>query len=607
MESFGKLARRAGRAKSFFRPRLELLEDRTVPTLAYGLTTNGFLLQFDTAAPTNVLHSSQITGLATGETIVDIDFRPATGQLIGVAVANLSAAANDSTGVLYQLDPLSGVASKLGTGLFSTTLTDDANWGIDFDPASGKIRLVNNADDNLRVDPGTYALNTDTNLTAGVTSIAYDQNFTGTPTTTLFGINPTTNKLVRIGDVNGTPNSANNGVLTNIGAGLGVTTANGDIGFDIKVNFKDGTSSAFAALTDNGDGFTKLYKIDLTTGVATQVGVDSAHSLIGNGASVVTGLALVPDSFQVFGAEKNSTPTVKVLLNGTQEFFFNAYPTSYRGGVRVTTGDVNRDGVPDIIVGTGSAGGNYVKVFNGASAGLTPTLIHQFNALNPLTYKGGVYVASGDFNADGFDDIVVGAGPGPTALVNVFDGQDAAAQTTTVLKSLVPFNVGFHGGVRVAVGDVNGDGTPDIIAGSGAGAAGRVQAFNFANLAVLQDFFPFGTAFTGGLFVAAGDIDGDGIAEILVGAGAQPVLKTFSTVGGITETHNLLVYDATFKGGLRVATVDANGDGKLDILTGAGPTGKRKARLLDGVSLTEINSFYPFTLSYTAGFYVAGG
>src|SRR5439155_11070370 len=127
----------------------------------------------------------------------------------------------------------------------------NAHYGFNFDPVTGGLRIVNDADQNIRVNPNTGLLTSlDTNLafTAGdpnagdnpqVVGLAYDQNFSGTPTTTVFGIEVGNNVLVRLGGVNGAPppvnSSPNAGELTTIGA-LGVTTAGSIVGFDTEIN-----------------------------------------------------------------------------------------------------------------------------------------------------------------------------------------------------------------------------------------------------------------------------------------------------------------------------------------------------------------------------------
>src|SRR6266487_4736719 len=191
--------------------------------------------------------------------------------------------------------------------------------------------------------------------------------------------------------------------------------------------------------------------------------------------------------------------------NGFETASFFAYP-GFTGGVRVGAGDVNGDGAADIITGTGpgATGGN-VKVFDG----LTGTLIRSFFAFPG--FSGGVFVAGGDVNRDGSADIIVGPDAG-SSQVKVFDGI-----TTAEIASFFAYP-GFTGGVRVGAGDINGDGVADIITGTGPGATGgNVKVFDGVTGALIRNFLAFDPSFTGGVFVAGGDVNGDGSADIIVG------------------------------------------------------------------------------------------
>src|SRR5207244_5549205 len=107
----------------------------------------------------------------------------------------------------------------------------------------------------------------------------------------------------------------------------------------------------------------------------------------------------------------------------------------------------------------------------------------------------------------------------------------------TVLRSFFAYDAGFSGGVSVAAGDVNGDGRADIITGAGAGGAPHVKAFSGLDGSVLRSFFAYDAGFSGGVYVAAGDVNGDGRTDIVTGAGAggMPHVKAFSGTNGRSE------------------------------------------------------------------------
>src|SRR4051794_24800325 len=122
--------------------------------------------------------------------------------------------------------------------------------------------------------------------------------------------------------------------------------------------------------------------------------------------------------------------------------------------------------------GAGPGGGPHVIVRNAADQ-----IVAQFMAFDS-SFHGGVQVATGDVNNDGTADVVVGAGPGMEPRVRVLSGAALLAGQFVDLKSFDAFQSDFAGGVFVAAGDVNGDGFADIITGAGAGGTPHVRVFS---------------------------------------------------------------------------------------------------------------------------------
>jgi fibronectin-binding autotransporter adhesin len=212
--------------------------------------------------------------------------------------------------------------------------------------------------------------------------------------------------------------------------------------------------------------------------------------------------------------------------------------------------------------------------------------------------QGGVFVAVGDVNNDGQDDVITGLTQG-SAHVKAF------SQNGTLLRSFDAFP-GYTGGVRVASGDVNGDGYADIIVGTASGAA-HVKIFSGYDGSLLRSFLAYSAGIAGGVFVAAGDVDGDGAAEIVTGAGAGagPHIKIFNG-NTLNVEASFFAYEATFTGGVSVATTDQDGDGRADIIAGAGPGAQPHVKVFDGETLGLLASFLAYDRTYTGGVHVAG-
>ncbi len=288
-------------------------------------------------------------------------------------------------------------------------------------------------------------------------------------------------------------------------------------------------------------------------------------------------------------------PLVRIIrADGTNSSFL-AYNPSFTGGVRVALGDVDGDGILDIITGAGPGGGPHVRVFSGKDF----SEIWSFFAYDP-SFTGGVSVAAGDVDGDGRADIITGAGPGGGPHVRVFSGANLSE-----IWSFFAYTPAFTGGVSVAAGDVDGDGRADIITGAGPGGGPHVRVFSGASLLEIWSFYAYSPFFTGGVSVAAGDVNGDGRDDIITGAGpgGGPHVRVFSGIN-LSEIWSFYAYTPGFTGGVRVAAIDFDGDGVPEIVTGAGPGGGPHVRILRASDLAELGGLFAFDPSFTGGVFV---
>jgi hypothetical protein len=220
---------------------------------------------------------------------------------------------------------------------------------------------------------------------------------------------------------------------------------------------------------------------------------------------------------------------------------FFAYDESFTGGVNVSTADLNHDGFSDIVLGTGPGGGPRVRVLSGADLSVIRDVF-----VYPADFRGGVNVTTGDFNDDGTADLITSAGPGGGPEVAVLSGIDLRP-----LANFFVFDPNSRTGFYVTAADVNGDGFADVIAGEGAGAPAEVRVFSGLTHLPVSDFFvtdPLlpGSAipaiqFDAGVRVAAADVNGDGIDDVITakGPGSTPTVRIYQVGKVDPTTHSL--------------------------------------------------------------------
>jgi hypothetical protein len=260
-----------------------------------------------------------------------------------------------------------------------------------------------------------------------------------------------------------------------------------------------------------------------------------------------------------------------------------------------------------VVVGPGEGGNPRVRVFDAATGAQLPGALGSFLAFDP-SFHGGVRVALGDVSGDGVSDIIAAAGPGGQPLVRVFDGRTGA-----VIRSFFAFTPSFQGGVNVAAGDVNGDGYEDVIVAAGRGNP-HVRIFSGLDGAVLLSFVAYDPVFQGGVRVAAADFNLDGRAEIITAAGpapgSQPLIRIFDATGTPfvgTISNRFFAFDQSFHGGVFVAAGDINGDGVPDVVAGADadPSFGPHVKAISGKTGAVILSFLAYSASFRGGVRVA--
>ena len=281
------------------------------------------------------------------------------------------------------------------------------------------------------------------------------------------------------------------------------------------------------------------------------------------------------------GPDAGTGPTVRYFNpDATEKFSVTAFDATFTGGVRVAVADFNGDGTPDLVVGTGPGIPTRVRVLDGQTKAELFT-VDPFES----SFTGGVYVAAGDVTGDGKADLVITPDQGGGPRVRIFNGDGFAPGADFFgIEDLA-----FRGGARAAVGDVNGDGIGDLLVAAGFGGGPRIAVFNGATLLdplpavvgalppkLFGDFFVFEDTLRNGVFIASGDLNGDGFAEVIAGGGPGGGPRIFALSGqdllGGTQTQvaNFFAGDTASRGGIRPAVKDLDGDTRADLVVGAG-------------------------------------
>jgi predicted outer membrane repeat protein len=301
-------------------------------------------------------------------------------------------------------------------------------------------------------------------------------------------------------------------------------------------------------------------------------------------------------------------PSVVRVFNGTGGVLASIQPyvTGFTGGVRVATGDFTGDGIQDIVTAAGPGGGPNVKVFDG----VTFQEVASFFAFES-TFDGGVSLGVADINADGVPDVVCAAGPGGGPRIIVVDGNRLNEQDSSgvvnqdaLLASFFAYVPLFNGGVTISSGDFNGDGRADLAFAAGPGGGPHVRVVDGTLLnsvdaqgvirldaALIGDttdfssFFAFGDgSFTGGVVLTTGDVNGDGLPDLMVGIASRASSSVFVRDAATKELRaGFTAFEPTFTNGVRLASVDTDGNGSAEsIMVGRAPGSTSQALIVDG-------------------------
>jgi len=251
----------------------------------------------------------------------------------------------------------------------------------------------------------------------------------------------------------------------------------------------------------------------------------------------------------IFGAPAGSPPTVTIFnSNGRLLNKFLAYDKNFKGGVNLAVANLDNNDEAEIMTAQASMGNAQVKIFNSSGK-----LQKQFLAAD-RKFFGGLSIAVGDLEGNGENKIVLAYSQGQEPQVKIFnkDGK--------LISVFLAYEKSFRGGVRVAIANLDGrknHNKAEIILAPGKGRPADVKIFdNYGK--VQKQFLAYNKSWRGGVNLAAGDLNNDGVNEIALGAlpGAAPHVRVFDNAGSLLESF--YAWEAGFNGGVNLGIIKIN-------------------------------------------------
>ena len=361
------------------------------------------------------------------------------------------------------------------------------------------------------------------------------------------------------------------------------------------------------------------YKVDIRSvafNLFDQVNVTGSVSLAKNNVNGILNVAFTPDADVVAGntfgiISNDGTDAVTGTATATGITYFKT-----PAGVVLNQGDTFTVNMPDgvnvatfQISYTGNISANGTASLTGGN-----DVVIQITGIQSISSA----AAAKSQNPNKFFAVSTDSGGGPIVRISFADGSGF---------SFFAYDTSFTGGVRTAIGDVNGDGNPDLITAAGPGGGPHVVIWTITAgvpyATVQSGFFAFEPGFTGGITLATGNINGDvsasskSLDDIIVGAGAGggPRVKAFAGNANFAAINNqsqlvdFFAYAPEFNLGVNVAAGDRTGDGKDEIITGAAQGGGPHVQVwqISNGTANSIQSFFAFDPSFLCGVFVGSG
>jgi hypothetical protein len=267
------------------------------------------------------------------------------------------------------------------------------------------------------------------------------------------------------------------------------------------------------------------------------------------GGDLAVGDVLGADDDQLVMAKGTPQHITQVKVLAASGQLLERFSPFSLGTPRVATADTAADGTSEIIVGSGKRQVATVKAFTASGAQLW-----SFAPFGEFA-RHGLDVAAANLDGTAGDEVVACTRSGDVTACAVVTGDGSI-----VLDQFYPFKKSFTGGVNVTAGDVTGDGSADIIVGTESGGAGRVRVVDSAGKKLLPGLLPFGDTFSGSVDVSTTqwDTTEDNVTEMEVVVSqaslGQAWIKVYRLSGAEAEiVFEKRIYETDFTGGARIA------------------------------------------------------
>ncbi|MFC1662876.1 phosphodiester glycosidase family protein [Patescibacteria group bacterium] len=275
---------------------------------------------------------------------------------------------------------------------------------------------------------------------------------------------------------------------------------------------------------------------------------------------------------------------------------FFTYDPKLRGGYQVSTGNVRGDAREEIIFGTDDGLGPHVRIYN-----YLGKLKNDFFAFD-RNLRNGVTVSACDVNNDGYDEIVTAQGRGGWPIARIYTWEGKLLSEFTVLDGR------FLGGINLSCGDTDGNGKAEIVVAARQGGGAHVLVYDINGKAAVN-FFAYDPSFRGGINVTTIDMNGDGADEIVTGPHfGAPHVQIFQIKPNEVKrvSPGFYAFDSGYRGGVDVDGVDVDGDGQKEILVSRGIEATPLVKVFNNKEILQKN-FFAFGTNFTGGVNIAGG